>query len=357
MNLSKLLLPALLFSSIALFVSAAEPPEFRGAMISPHNFHEADLEVLGKEWNANLVRWQLNWGFPHGKADTASIEEYFVWLEDECKLLDAMIPFFRTFGVKVCLDVHTAPGGFNERNVNRAFEEKEFTEAFVETWIRLASRYKNQDVIWAYDLLNEPVEDEPAEGQTYHISWHDLAERTAIEIRRIDGETPIIFEPSGWANPAGFDGLEPLNLSNIIYSVHMYIPHAFTHQGVSSVVREENPVAYPGEISGVYWNKEKLREALAPVLSFQNKYGVPIFVGEFSAIRWAPENGAYNYLKDVIDIFEEYGWNWTYHAFREWSGWSVEYTDDRTNNQPSAEPTNRETLLKSYFQKNTRSQK
>ena len=26
-----------------------------------------------------------------------------------------------------------------------------------------------------------------------------------------------------------------------------------------------------------------------------------------------------------IALFRDYGWDWTYHAFREWEGWSVEH--------------------------------
>ena len=47
-----------------------------------------------------------------------------------------------------------------------------------------------------------------------------------------------------------------------------------------------------------------------------------MFVGEFSAIAWAPN--AEGYIRDCISIFEELGWDWTYHAFREFDGWSVE---------------------------------
>ena len=59
------------------------------------------------------------------------------------------------------------------------------------------------------------------------------------------------------------------------------------------------------------------------VRSFQKKYGAKIYVGEFSAVCWAPD--AEKYLRDVISVFEEYGWDWSYHAFREWPGWSVEH--------------------------------
>ncbi len=55
---------------------------------------------------------------------------------------------------------------------------------------------------------------------------------------------------------------------------------------------------------------------------------------------------------DVIDIFEENGWDWTYHAFREWSGWSVEYGNDPKDTQPAAAPTGRQQLLRKWFAKN-----
>ena len=45
--------------------------------------------------------------------------------------------------------------------------------------------------------------------------------------------------------------------------------------------------------------------------------------GEFSVAVWAPGGAAY--LDDLVSIFEEYGWDWTYHAFREWEGWSLEH--------------------------------
>ena len=32
-----------------------------------------------------------------------------------------------------------------------------------------------------------------------------------------------------------------------------------------------------------------------------------------------------DHLDKEVSIFREYGWDWTYHAFREWPGWSVEH--------------------------------
>ncbi len=81
-------------------------------------------------------------------------------------------------------------------------------------------------------------------------------------------------------------------------------------------------------------------------------YNVHIYIGEFSAIRWAPDNSAYRYLKDVIDIFEAHDWDWSYHAFREWDGWSVEHGSERGERQRSPVPNDREKLLRSWYQQN-----
>ena len=88
---------------------------------------------------------------------------------------------------------------------------------------------------------------------------------------------------------------------------------------------------------------------------FQLAYNVPIYIGEFSAIRWG--KGSDQYLKDVTDIFEEYGWDWSYHAFREWSGWSLEHGDVETDSQPAATPPSRQTVIRKWFSQNRKASK
>ena len=71
---------------------------------------------------------------------------------------------------------------------------------------------------------------------------------------------------------------------------------------------------------------------------------------EFSAVRWAP--GADLYLKDLISIFEENGWDWTYHAFREWRGWSLEAYDNRGNEKFNPDMNKRKKVVLEAFAKN-----
>lgn len=57
-----------------------------------------------------------------------------------------------------------------------------------------------------------------------------------------------------------------------------------------------------------------------------------MFVGEFSAVRWAP--GAARWLQDSVDLFEEMGWDWAYHSTAGWNGWNPTFA---ANARPSHE--------------------
>jgi hypothetical protein len=323
-----------------------DEPRLRGVMHGPA-FNEENLRYLAEEWGANQVRWQLNWTPMKEAEDWAQdLERFDEWLKWAVAEADKAVDACEKYGLHMLLDLHTPPGGRKERGVCRMFSEQRYQDKLVEVWQRLATRYKGRDIIYAYDLLNEPVEETVAPGL---LNWRDLATRVTKAIRAIDPGKPVVFEPGPWGNPDGFDLALPLDVHRVIYSFHMYKPHAFTHQGVRG---SKVGFVYPGPIGSGTWDKERLRETMMPVVDFQREFNVHIYVGEFSAIRWAPDNSAYRYLRDLIDLFEEYGWDWSYHAYREWEGWSVEHGTVREKRERSATPTDREKLLRSWFQRN-----
>lgn len=324
-------------------------PRLRGAMIGPQ-IDEAGLRTLGRDWNANLIRWQL---IRHGRpGQPSSLADYDAWLEGELKRLDAALPLCQRYGIYVVVDLHSPPGGKSTvsgyvGSDDRLFTDRTVQDKFVELWRGIARRYRNAKPIWGFDLANEPVEEYVEEGCD---DWHDLAERTARAIREIDPQRTIIVEAPPWGSPDSLADFTPIAVPNVVYSAHMYVPGQFTHQGVHQ--RNQPPVSYPGDIEGRRWDKAALQAALQPVIDFQKNYNVHIYIGEFSAIRWAPGDSACRYLRDVIEIFEEHGWDWSYHAFREWSGWSVEHGPDREDTKPTAQPTDRQLLLREWFGKN-----
>jgi hypothetical protein len=129
----------------------------------------------------------------------------------------------------------------------------------------------------------------------------------------------------------------------------MYEPYEFTFQNLAT---NDTPLNYPGIIAGKMWNKDQLRTLLEPNSVWQKIYNVSIHIGEFSAVRWAPGNSTRNYLSDLIELYEEYGWTWDYHCFREFQGWDVEMIGDKDHPQRSPVPTDRQLLLMEWFKKN-----
>jgi len=204
--------------------------------------------------------------------------------------------------------------------------------------------------------VNEPIDVLALENVGYDtvpgevLNWWELAERISRTIREIDADTPIVFEPSPGGVTYAFRNLHAFAIPNVVYSLHMYMPYQFTHQHVLPCFQET--LAYPGfTYAGEVWDQPRVARELQPVIDFQKKYDARIFVGEFSAVRWAPADSAFRYLTDNLAIFEANGWDWTYHAFRENLCWSVEHSTNKDT--PTVEVTDRQKLLRSLFEKNT----
>ncbi|MBT3378369.1 MAG: cellulase family glycosylhydrolase [Lentisphaerae bacterium] len=323
-------------------------PRLRGAM-SPNTFRDEDLRIFGKAWNANLIRWQMTtkWGADYKHGLDYDSAKYDAWLKDELADLDKVLDACLRYGILAVVDLHSPPGGRRPNRDLVILHERKYLESFVAVWRKIARRYKGNQAVWGYDLVNEPVQNKPSpDGMPDYLGAQVLA---AKAIRAIDPERPIIIEVDHWDSAEGFKFLEPVEIPNVVYQVHMYYPHQFTHQGVHG---SPTGVLYPGKIGAHEYDKEALRKHLAPVREFQLAYNVHIYVGEFSAIRWAPDNSAFRYLGDCIEIFEEYGWDWSYHAFREWDGWSVEHNSNPDDHSRTDEPTKRKALLLKWFARN-----
>jgi len=56
----------------------------------------------------------------------------------------------------------------------------------------------------------------------------------------------------------------------------------------------------------------------------------------------------------MIDIYEEYGWDWMFHGYPEWHGWSPLLDNDPWNEKRPSIPTGTEKLLKEWFGKNVK---
>lgn len=318
----------------------------RGAMAGTE-LSEEDIRYFGTVWRGNVLRLQL---FEAARKDRA-LGEYDAWLEGRLAHTDRMLSWCAKYGVSAVVDLHSPPGGqaFEAGYITakgRIFTDPAAQEKFVEVWQRIATRYKGNRTIWGFDLVNEPDDSMVAEDC---LDWNALADRAARAVRAIDPDRTLIIEPNAWGGPQGFEGFEPLDLPNVVYSFHFYQPMQFTHQGIHGNARE---VSYPGLIGGKSWDRNALEQAMLPAIEFAEKYRVQMYVGEFSAIRIAPPGAAARYLEDVIGIFEKHGFDWSYHAYREWQGWSLEHEGSLDAPKASGNATDRQLVVTGWFARN-----
>ena len=293
---------------------------------------EADFDNV-KELGFNAIRLPFayfNLENEEGELTEFAALDRFI---DECDKRD----------IYVIPDLHGAYGSQNGNDHSGSvegsflFTDEENMSKTVKLWETVAARYRDRDIIAGYDLLNEPKPLNPKDNP-----WPEMAQHLVEVIREVDPDTPIIVE---WFLTLPF----AVYGKNIIYSFHFYDPWEYTHSQVSFAHSFTN-LCYPGAIDGLWWDKEQLRNVLRPYLEFQKQNRARIFIGEFSVAAWAP--GGAQYLQDCVDLFEEYGWDWTYHAFREWSGWSVEHAGKSRKDNRRVGDTDRKRVLLKAFEKN-----
>lgn len=112
----------------------------------------------------------------------------------------------------------------------------------------------------------------------------------------------------------------------------------YTNQG-----ENERGISYPDVVEDygetITFDQTWLEDNYNLVRDFAEKYGNPIYVGEFGVHRWVP--GGTQYLRDMINIFEHYGWNYAVYVWRGdeiyYDGFNMEYGIDPEIHRPTPE--------------------
>ncbi|HOY86675.1 MAG TPA: cellulase family glycosylhydrolase [Methylotenera sp.] len=247
--------------------------------------------------------------------------------------LKHVLDIARTKGVRLIV-----VGDFQDSGQSSFWQNESLRKSFVDNWREFVKVFGNDPVIAGLDLLNEPNPPWPSNDVVdTHETWRSLAQQAIDVIRKERITLPIIYEGVGGGQSIGLKGLVPLNDSNIVYSIHYYTPHEITHQKVNaSWIRT---IPYPASIGmglgkwdaergATFWNIRQMEFDLRHVIDFQLRYKLPIYVGEFSCVRWAPNGSQQRYISDCIELFRKYGWSWTYHEYRGWPGWDAEIASE-----------------------------
>ena len=239
-----------------------------------NHVRKIDIDSM-KQWGFNLVRAPI-----HYNLFTEPIEKEpspFSYTEKEkgFELLDSLLSWCKENEIYLMIDLHAAPGGqgYNadisdyDPSKPSLWESQYNQHKTVELWKRIAQRYKDEEWIAGYDLINEPNWDIP-EGALLRDLYGQITD--AI---RAEGDNHILFIEGNWfAND--FTGLTPPWDDNFVYSPHKYWS--------------------PVDQGYLDW-----------LLPLRDSLNVPLFVGETG------ENSNFWY-RDAVKVFEENGIGWAW---------------------------------------------
>ncbi len=308
---------------------------YRGFTIDVDKANAENLKEIRSKWNGNIIRYHMRSRYLAGRKRCSYSEAWQMILKElpnvlnEAKKNNMVIVLTMQGGVPND-KAKKYPKG--KKRLTAFWSDEENLQILVKCWQQVAEICKDRkQKIW-FDILNEPLnwDDFPS----YPKKWPRWAQTIIDAIRKIDKTHPIVVEVGPGGLSWGFKDFPMLKGRPLIYSIHCYQPHAYSHQGIKNLKETDLAKAFlqinrkwPGKFSdnkGGYWNKQRIEQELEPVVAFQKKHNVPIFVGEFSVVKWAPD--ADKFLRDNIEIFEKNGWDWTYHAYKESHLWDLDKT-------------------------------
>ncbi len=258
------------------------------------------------------------------------------WAEDGdttfyIEILDNMVRYARSAGLMYVITIRTGPGRIDvsdEENESSIWTNREEQLLYASMVKRMITPFVEDSLFVGVDPLIEPnplflLDDGeptiPAAKQAFEDAGIDVNALYTLlidSIRTVSEDLPIMVEGPYFSDPEYFGFVDKQEDPYIVYKVHLYNPAEFTHA-------EENwSVTYPGTYFSIRLQEERRfdrsfleQEVYRPVLEFQNRYQVPVFVGEMGVSR--PQHGAMKFLRDISSIACIHGWHYAFWGFND----------------------------------------
>jgi endoglucanase len=242
-----------------------------------------DIDSLAA-WGFNSIRLPM-----HYNLYTPAIEEEkngeITWIEEGFAMTDNLLKWCAENKMYLILDLHAAPGGqgndaaISDYDISKPslWQSEANQKKMIALWKKLASRYKNNPWIGAYDIINEPNwnftgTNKNGCDENSNAPLRELMIAVTKAIREEDQNHLIFIEGNCWGN--NYNGIFPLWDENIALSFHKY------------------------------WNYNTTA-SIQKMLDYRTQYNVPIWLGE------SGENSNV-WFKDVISLVEKNNIGWAF---------------------------------------------
>lgn len=287
---------------------------------------EDDIELI-KSWGADHVRLPFDFNI--------ILDENGAVRADGFAYLDRCVEWCMKRDMNIVLDLHKTMGFSFDKGERETgfFDSEEYQNIFVNMWMEIAKHYSSLEERVAFELLNEITDMQFAQP------WNAIARRTVEAIRKAAPANYILI--GGIFNNSIF-GLTLLDKpydDRIVYNFHYYNPLIFTHQkaywidnmpadfeisypdsaekyyskasGILDAGLVEPYKTFPGEIIDINFMEWEFKQAV----EISQKYGVPLYCGEYGVIDCAPAEDTIRWHEDIHSLFELYGigramWNY-----------------------------------------------
>ena len=267
------------------------------------------------------------------------VDEEQLWDEAGSKeaeafvLLNSAINWCKDHSLKVVVDLHILRSHHFNAKDKPLWTDPKAQDKFFQLWRELSAELRKYPVdLVAYELMNEPVADDPED-------WNKLVEKAIAEIRKTEPDRKIVIGSNKWQSVNTMDQLRlPQGDRNIILSFHFYTPMLITHHKASwtDVGKYTGPVNYPGQIvdpnqleklpadiarivkanNGVY-DRETLAKLIQKAVATAAKYDLPLYCGEWGCLSTTPRQARLKWYEDMRSILEanHIAWaNWDYRG-------------------------------------------
>jgi aryl-phospho-beta-D-glucosidase BglC (GH1 family) len=275
-------------------------------------FTEPDAAYI-QSLGLNLVRIPINYHLFEDDMNPGVIKE------GAFENLDRVIELCAKHQIYTIIDLHALPGSQNQHwhsdnptHVASFWIHKDFQDRALHLWKVIAERYKNQQWVAGYDLINEPAEPTGEKLFPYYKRLRDA-------IREIDPKHILFLEGDRYA--VNFDKFTEI-WDNVVYTNHDYAIPGFIHGG-----------DYPGYTGKRYFDKDTLEHDFIKKSEFMYSHHVPIWVGEFGPVYTgnpAKDEMRYQALKDQLAYYNKYKVSWCIWLYKDMGLQAIIHQNENT---------------------------